>query len=532
MGRRCSDPYPWTRSSRKNLGESMALDTSIKQQLTQYLGMLEKDVIIRLDADSSANGQKVREFITEIASMTNKISIEETTLELSPGFTIDPIDQSSGIAFAGVPLGHEFTSFVLALLQVGGRAPVITDEQKKRIQSITTPHHFKTFVSLTCQNCPDVVQALNIMSVLNPHISHTMIEGGMFQDLVEKHDIRAVPTVFDGHDEFTAGRKTLDDLINLIAGPLDASDLGSIDPFDLLVIGAGPAGATAAIYAARKGIRTGIVAERFGGQVMDTMGIENYIGTPYVEGPHLMGQMREHLNQYDIDIIEGQRVKTIDSGNGVSVTLENGAELFAKTVVIATGARWRLLGIPGESEFKNKGVSYCPHCDGPLYEGKDVVVIGGGNSGVEAAIDLSYVAKSVTVLEFLDELKADEVLQKRLHERENMSVITQANTTAITGVSGVTGVDYTDRATGEEHHLDAAGVFPLIGLVPNTEFLDGTIAMNERGEIIVDNKGATNLPGVYAAGDCTTSAFKQIVISVGSGATAALGAFDYMMRQG
>lgn len=510
----------------------MALDKNIKQQLAQYLELLENPVVIQLSVDDSENSKKVVAFIDEISAMSSKITVKPTALSLTPSFTIDFEDHESGVVFAGIPLGHEFTSFVLALLQVGGRAPVISDEQKKRILAISTPHHFTTFVSLTCQNCPDVVQSLNIMSVLNPNISHTMIEGGMFQDLIKARDIRAVPTVYENNQELTAGRKTLDDLLNLIAGPLNASQFEHITPFDVLVIGGGPAASTAAIYASRKGIRTGIVADRFGGQVLETLGIENYIGTPYTEGPKLMAQIKEHISQYDVDLIEGQHVTNIQSNDDVSVTLENGAVLHSKTAIIATGARWRLLGIPGETSLKNKGVSYCPHCDGPLFENQDVVVIGGGNSGIEAAIDLSYVAKTVTVLEFMPELKADEVLQERLHERPNMKVVLNANTTAISGEKHVTGVSYIDRETNEEISLKADGVFPLIGLVPNTEFLDDHLARNARGEIIVDKKGATNIKGIYAAGDCTDSSFKQIVIAIGSGATAALGAFDYIMRQG
>lgn len=510
----------------------MSLDKSVKEQLVQYLDLLEEPILFRLCVDDSNDSIKVKEFIEEIAAMSDKITIKEDQLKLTPSFTVDRLDYETGITFAGVPLGHEFTSFVLAILQVSGRPPVISDEQKTRILSIKKTHSFTTYVSLTCQNCPDIVQSLNIMSILNPNISHTMIEGGMYQNLIKENDIKAVPTVYLDDKEFAVGRKTMDDLLDLIAGPLDASKFEKIDPFDVLIIGGGPAGASAAIYAARKGIRTGLVASEFGGQVLETLGIENFIGTPYIEGPKLMAQFKEHVKKYDIELLEGQKVTDIDSLETVEVTLENGAKLLSTTVIIATGARWRLLNIPGETEFKNKGVSYCPHCDGPIFEGQDIVVIGGGNSGIEAAIDLSYLAKSVTILEFMGELKADEVLQKRLSERENTKVILNANTIEISGENHVKGVKYIDRKTEQEHYIEAQGVFPLIGLVPNTDFAKDKVDMTLSGEIIVDKKGATSLEGVFAAGDCTDCAYKQIVISVGSGATAALGAFDYIMRKG
>ncbi len=368
------------------------------------------------------------------------------------------------------------------------------------------------------------------MSVLNPNVSHTMIDGAAFKEEVEQKDVMAVPTVFLNGEPFASGRMSLEEILAKLGSTPDASTFGNKDPFDVLVIGGGPAGATAAIYAARKGIRTGIVAERFGGQILDTLGIENFISVKYTEGPKLAASLEEHVKHYNVDIMNLQRAKRLEKKDLIEVELENGAILKSKAVIIATGARWRNLGVPGEAEFKNKGVAYCPHCDGPLFEGKHVAVIGGGNSGVEAAIDLAGIAKHVTVLEFAPELKADAVLQDRLYSLPNVTVIKNAQTKEITGADKVNGITYIDRATGEEHHIELQGVFVQIGLVPNTEWLEGTVERNRFGEIIVDKRGATNVPGVFAAGDCTDSAYKQIIISMGSGATASLGAFDYLIR--
>ncbi|WP_239257227.1 alkyl hydroperoxide reductase subunit F [Listeria ilorinensis] len=506
------------------------LDTEIKAQLAQYLELLENNIILRASVDDSENGQKLWEFVEEIAGMSPKIALQKELLAKTPSFTVDRENEASGIVFAGIPLGHEFTSLVLALLQVSGRAPKVDDKVIAQIQKIDKMYHFESYVSLTCHNCPDVVQALNIMSVLNPNISHTMIEGGMFKEEVESKNILAVPTVFVNEEPFGNGRMTIEQIIEKIAGAADPSEFEDKEPFDVLVIGGGPAGASAAIYAARKGIRTGIVAETFGGQVLETLGIENVIGTKYVEGPQLMAAVEEHVNEYNVDVMKSVRTAKIEKNELVEVTLENGAVLKSKTAIVATGARWRNIGVPGEQEFKNKGVAYCPHCDGPLFEGKDVAVVGGGNSGIEAAIDLAGIVKHVTVLEFMPELKADKVLQERLYSLPNVTVLKNVQTKAITGSSKVDGVTYVDRESGAEVHLDVQGVFILIGLVPNTEWLSDTVERTQMGEIIVDKRGASSLPGVFAAGDCTDSAYKQIIISMGSGATAALGAFDYLIR--
>ena len=507
----------------------MKLDANIKNQLNQYFQLLQGDVLIKVSAGSDQVSHDTLDLVNELASMSPKIKVEKAQLERTPSFSVNRPGEDTGIVFAGIPLGHEFTSLVLALLQVSGRPPKLEQSIIDQIKSIQGEYHFETYVSLTCNNCPDVVQALNIMSLLNPGIRHTMIEGSAYKAEVESKNIMAVPTVYLNGAFFESGRMGIKDILSKIGSTADPSELSNKDPYDVLVIGGGPAGASAAIYAARKGIRTGIVAERFGGQILDTVGIENFISVKHTEGPKLAAQLEEHVRDYNIDIMDSLRAKGLTKKDLIEVELENGAVLKSKTVIIATGARWRNIGVPGEQEFRNKGVTYCPHCDGPLFEGKHVAVIGGGNSGIEAAIDLAGVVKHVTVFEFMPELKADAVLQEKLKSLPNVTVITNAETKEITGSDKVEGITYVDRASGETHHVELEGVFVQIGLVPNTDWLGDTVKLL-RGEIVVDERGMTSLPGVFAAGDCTNSAYKQIIISMGSGATAALGAFDYLIR--
>ncbi|MDQ0232086.1 alkyl hydroperoxide reductase subunit F [Metabacillus malikii] len=506
------------------------LEADIKAQLAQYLEMMEGDVLLKVSAGSDKVSRDMLALVDELATMSQRIKVEHAELPKTPSFSVNRIGEDTGITFAGIPLGHEFTSLVLALLQVSGRAPKVDQKVIDQIKAIKGEYHFDSYISLTCHNCPDVVQALNVMSLLNPGITHTMIDGAAFKDEVESKNIMAVPTVFLNGETFGSGRMSLEEILAKLGSTPDASELANKDPFDVLVVGGGPAGASAAIYAARKGIRTGIVAERFGGQVMDTMGIENFIGTKYTEGPKLAASLEEHVKDYEIDVMNLQRAKGLEKKDLIEVELESGAVLKSKSVIISTGARWRNIGVPGEAEFKNKGVAYCPHCDGPLFEGKHVAVIGGGNSGIEAAIDLAGIVKHVTVLEFLPELKADSVLQERLYSLPNVTVLKNVQTKEITGTDKVNGITYVDRETNEEHHVELEGVFVQIGLVPNTDWLGDKVERTKFGEIIVDRHGATNLPGVFAAGDCTDSAYKQIIISMGSGATASLGAFDYLIR--
>ncbi|WP_432361588.1 alkyl hydroperoxide reductase subunit F [Sporosarcina sp. UB5] len=508
----------------------MILDADIKQQLAQYLELMEGDVLLKVSAGSDKVSGDMLSLVDELATMSSRIKVEHAELERTPSFSVNRIGEDTGIVFAGIPLGHEFTSLVLALLQVSGRAPKVDEKVIEQVKKIDDKLHFESYISLSCQNCPEVVQALNVMSVLNPNITHTMIDGAVYKEEVESKNILAVPTVYLNGEPFTNGRKTIEEILAELGGGPDASEFEDKDPFDVLVVGGGPAGASAAIYAARKGIRTGIVAERFGGQILDTAAIENFISVNRTEGPKLAASLEEHVKEYNIDVMNLVRAKRLEKKDLIEIELENGAVLKSKSVIISTGARWRNIGVPGEAEFRNKGVAYCPHCDGPLFEGKDVAVIGGGNSGVEAAIDLAGIVNHVTVVEFGTELRADAVLQERLHSLPNVTVITNAQTKEITGTDSVNGITYMERDTGEEKHIELSGVFIQIGLVPNTDWLGDTVERNKFGEILVDKRGATNVPGVFAAGDCTDSPFKQIIISMGSGATASLGAFDYLVR--
>ncbi|ALQ66170.1 alkyl hydroperoxide reductase subunit F [Bacillus anthracis] len=507
----------------------MILDADIKTQLSQYLQLMENDILLKVSAGDDDVSKDMLALVDELATMSSKITVEKVELERTPSFSVNRPDEDTGVVFAGIPLGHEFTSLVLALLQVSGRAPKVEQKLIDQIKNIQGEYHFESYISLSCHNCPDVVQALNVMSVLNSGITHTMIDGAAFKEEVESKDIMAVPTVFLNGESFGSGRMTLEEILAKMGNGPDASELSDKDPYDVLVVGGGPAGASAAIYAARKGIRTGIVAERFGGQVMDTMGIENFISVKRTEGPKLVASLEEHVKEYDIDVMNLQRAKRLEKKELIEVELENGAILKSKSVIVSTGARWRNVGVPGEAEFKNKGVAYCPHCDGPLFTGKDVAVIGGGNSGIEAAIDLAGIVKHVTVLEFMPELKADAVLQERLNSLPNVTVLKNVQTKEITGTDKVNGISYIDRETEEVHHVELQGVFVQIGLVPNTDWLGETVE-RVRGEIVTDKHGATNVPGVFAAGDCTNNPYKQIIISMGSGANAALGAFDYLIR--
>lgn len=508
----------------------MVLDADIKAQLAQYLQLIEGDILLKVSAGSDDTSKDMLALVDELATMSSKIKVEKTELERTPSFSVNRVGEDTGVTFAGIPLGHEFNSLVLALLQVSGRAPKVEKKVIDQIKNIQGEHRFESYISLSCHNCPDVVQALNLMSILNLDITHTMIDGAAFKEEVESKGIMAVPTVYLNGESFGSGRITLEEILAKLGSSPDASEFMDKDPYDVLVVGGGPAGASAAIYAARKGIRTGIVAERFGGQVMDTMGIENFISVKHTEGPKLVASLEEHAKDYDIDVMNLQRAKRLEKKDLIEVELENGAVLKSKSVIVATGARWRNVGVPGEAEFKNKGVAYCPHCDGPLFEGKDVAVIGGGNSGIEAAIDLAGIVKHVTVLEFMPELKADAVLQKRLYSLPNVTVLKNVQTKEITGTDQVEGISYIDRETGEVHHVELQGVFVQIGLVPNTDWLGDTVEQTPFGEIVTDKHGATNVPGVFAAGDCTNNPYKQIIISMGSGANASLGAFDYLIR--
>ena len=507
------------------------LDSKLKDQLKAYLKMLKSNVTIGLSLNEDENSKKLKSFVEDVESLSDKIKIKEEKLDFTPAFSLNGEFEHGKIVFAGIPLGHEFESFVLALLQVGGIEPKISNEEKERIESIKEKRNFETIVSLSCHNCPEVVQAFNIMAVLNKNISHTMIEGSINQDICEQRDVMVVPAIFENGEFLDGGKKTMASLLDLVAEKVQ-KDLSDFKDYDILIVGAGPSSATAAIYGARKGLKVAIVADEFGGQVNETLDIENITGILKTEGPKYMLSVKNQVENLGVDIIEG--VKAVDfekKDDEFNIILEDGAKINSKSLIFATGTRWRLLGIDGEEKFKNKGVAFCTHCDGPLFKGKDVAVVGGGNSGIEAAIDLASIAKTVTVLEFLPELKADKILQTKLESFQNVKVITSAQTTKLLGDKKLTGLEYIDRNTKEEKTIDLAGVFIQIGQIPNTEWLEGKIKLTDRGEIEVEKDGSTNIEGIFAAGDAINSVYKQIIIAAGSGATAALSAFNYLIRK-
>ncbi|MBU6132978.1 alkyl hydroperoxide reductase subunit F [Staphylococcus xylosus] len=505
------------------------LNDQLKSQLQQLLQLMEGDVVLKASLGADDKSNELKELLDEVSAASSHITIEETDLKRTPSFSVNRPGEETGITFAGLPMGHEFNSLVLALLQVSGRAPKEEQAVIDQIKALDKPLHFETYISLTCQKCPDVVQALNLMSLLNPNITHSMIDGAIFRE--ESENIMAVPAVFLDGEEFGNGRMTVQDILANLGSQADPAEFNDKDPYDVLIVGGGPASGSAAVYTARKGLRTGIVADRIGGQVNDTATIENFVTVKETDGPKFASALEDHIKQYDIDVMTGIRANEIEkTDSGIVVSLENGAKLTSKTVIISTGARWRKLEVPGEEALINKGVAFCPHCDGPLFENKNVAVVGGGNSGVEAAIDLAGIVEHVTLLERNASLKADNVLQERLNNLPNVTVIKNAQTTEVLGENAVTGIKYQDKSLGEEHTLELEGIFVQIGLLPNTEWLNNYVELNEANEIMIDRKNATSIPGIFAAGDVTDDRNKQIIISMGSGANAALNAFDYIIR--
>lgn len=515
------------------------LDANLTAQLKAYLERVREPFEMVASLDDSENSRDMRTLLEQIAALSPQITLKtDGTDARKPSFALNRTGSEMGLRFAAIPLGHEFTSLVLALLWVGGHPPKAEPEVIEQIKSLDGDYTFEVYMSLTCHNCPDVVQALSLMAVLNPKVKVTVVDGGLFQQEVDARQIMAVPAVYLNGEMFASGRMTTEEIVAKLdtrSGEREAAKLDARAPYDVLVVGGGPAGAAAAVYAARKGIRTGVAAERFGGQVNDTLAIENYISVLETDGPKFAMSLEQHVKAYDVDVINLQRAEKLipatQPGGLVEVQFASGGSLKSKTVIISTGARWRNVNVPGEQEYKNKGVAYCPHCDGPLFKGKRVAVIGGGNSGVEAAIDLAGVVAHVTLIEFADKLRADAVLVNKLKSLPNVVIHTNAQTTEISGDGQkVNGLTYTERASGESRHVELEGVFVQIGLVPNTEWLKGTVELSRHGEIVVDAKGQTSLPGVFAAGDVTTVPFKQIIIAAGDGAKAALGAFDHLMR--
>ncbi|MBB1475758.1 alkyl hydroperoxide reductase subunit F [Shewanella sp. SG41-3] len=510
------------------------LDANVKNQLKTYLQNLKRPVELVVSADDSNKGKELTSLAQDIVDSSDLVSVTYQQGQRTPSMSVINPQAATNITFAGLPMGHEFTSLVLALLHSGGHPIKLDADIIEQIRQLPGEFHFETYISLSCQTCPEVIQALNMMAAINPNITNVMIDGALFQQEVSDRNIMSVPSVFLNGEAFSVGAISVVEVLNKLdknAASRQAELLNKKSVFDMLVVGGGPAGAAAAIYSARKGLNTGIVAEKFGGQVAETVGIENFISVSKTEGPKLVANLEAHVKDYDVDIMQNQRALSLAKNGLLNVTLESGATLSSKTIILATGARWREMNVPGEQEYRNKGVAYCPHCDGPLFKGKRVAVIGGGNSGIEAAIDLANIVEHVTVLEFDSKLRADEVLQRKAKSMGNITIITQAMTTEVKGDgTRVTSLVYTDRASGESHTVTLAGIFVQIGLVPNTEWLKGVVDMTPRGEIIVDERGQTSIPGVFAAGDVTNIPFKQIIIAMGSGATASLGAFDYLIR--
>ena len=512
------------------------LDSNIKTQLKAYFEKIVSPIALTATLDDSAKSAEMLELLNEVAEQSDKITVSiDGQSPNVPSFTVGKKGEVARIAFSGLPMGHEMTSFILAILQASGYPPKVEQDIIDTIRGLDGKLRFQTFISLSCHNCPDVVQALNLMAALNPNIEHEMIDGALYQGLVDQYKIMAVPTVIVNGEVFGQGRMTVEEIVAKLdtnSPQKDAAKLNAKESFDMLIIGGGPAGSAAAIYAARKGIRTGVVAERFGGQVMDTLGIENFISVQETQGPKLVQALEQHVKSYEVDIMNLQRASALrKTDDGLEVELANGAILKSKAVIVSTGARWREMNVPGEQEYRNKGVAYCPHCDGPLFKGKRVAVIGGGNSGVEAAIDLAGIVSHVTLIEFDSKLRADAVLQTKLASLSNVTIIKSALTKEALGDgTKVNGLRYLDRVTNTEHNLELEGIFVQIGLLPNTDWLKGTVELSKHGEVIVDAKGETSMPGVFAAGDCTTVPYKQIIIAMGEGAKASLGAFDYLIR--
>ncbi len=514
------------------------LETNIATQLKSYLGNLTNAVELIASYDDSDKSNEMRELLEEIATMSQLVTLRKSddASERTPSFAIARSGKAANVRFAGIPMGHEFTSLVLALLHSGGHPMKLDEDTIEQIKALDGDYHFETYISLSCQNCPDVVQALNMMSILNPNISHVMIDGGLYPEEVEQREIMSVPTVYLNGEVFGQGRMLLPEIVAKLDSGAEAKVAEKInrkDPFDVLIVGGGPAASAAAVYAARKGIRTGMVGERFGGQLMDTLTIENFISVQETDGPKLTAALEQQVKGYGVDIMDLQRAKTLTTKEGqLTLELESGALLQSRTIILATGAKWRELGIPGEDTYRGHGVAYCPHCDGPLYKGKDVAVVGGGNSGVEAAIDLAGLVNHVTLLEYAENLRADAVLQTKLFSLNNVTVVTNAQSTEVLGADGkVTELVYLDRASDEEHRIALSAVFVQIGLVPNTDWLKGSVELSQYGEIEVDDHARTSMDGVFAAGDVTTTPYKQIIIAMGDGAKASLSAFDYLIRQ-
>ena len=535
------------------------LDSNLTTQLAGLLEKMVNPINLVAYVDSSENSQKVIELLQEVANQSNKITVikdDKSSTKRIPSFSITNPQNNVSVSFAGLPLGHEFSSLVLAILQVSGYAPKISEDQRKAILQLGS-HDITTYMSVTCINCPEVVQSLNTISIINPKVKHIAVEGSAFKDEVDALGVMSVPAVFENGKMISSGRSSIDELVAILLSQEKNSDsrnsnnstvsgdsslsqkMNAENPYDVLIVGGGPAASAAAIYTARKGLKTAMIMDHRGGQVVETESIENHISQTHTTGAKLASDLTNHIAQYNIDVFTPDWATSLDVAEepyGLhTINTKSGGSLKAKAVIIATGATWRTLGVPGEDEYRNRGVSFCPHCDGPLFKNKNVVVVGGGNSGVEAAIDLAGIANHVTVIEFMDSLKADQILLNTLHSLSNANVITSASLSKIDGDNKkVTAVHYMDRnennAENREKILHTDGVFVQIGLMPNTKWIENKLSLNNRAEIVTDRKGCTSIPGIFAAGDCSDEPYKQIVTAYGSGANAALSAFDYLIR--
>lgn len=514
------------------------LNPQILDALKGYTQGMSKPVRFVLQTGEHGKRDELKALLGAIVELSDKLSLEERDtagLLRSPvSFLIEADGEDTGIRFSGIPGGHEFNSLVLAMLQAAGTALKLDQSLQRLIGNLREELRFEVFVSLSCHNCPDVVQALNQFALLNPRITTEMIDGGLYPELIAERDIQGVPSVYLNGELFGNGKVDAAALIDkLIERNPDIASVAPAEALpvqDVMVVGGGPAGVSAAIYSARKGLNVALIADRLGGQVKDTMGIENLISVPKTTGPELVGALRQHMEDYAITLKEHVRVAGIQTGEIKTVRLSSGETIRTRALIIATGARWRELGVPGERENIGNGVAYCPHCDGPFFKGKDVAVIGGGNSGIEAALDLAGIVKSVTVYEFMPELKADRILVDQAEARANITIRRNVATHEITATNGkVDSIVYEDRATGERHSQALAGVFVQIGLVPNSQFVRDVVELNRFGEIVVDDRGRTSVPGIFACGDVTTVPFKQIVVAMGEGSKASLAAFEYLL---
>nr|WP_289055126.1 alkyl hydroperoxide reductase subunit F [uncultured Psychrobacter sp.] len=524
------------------------IDQNLLDAIKSYSENMTRPITFVLGSGEHEKRSELIDFLSKIAGTTDKINFDaqatDDSLPSAISFAIyshiDGALNDTGIVFSGIPGGHEFTSLVLAILQAGGHTLKLDEGIQKLIKRFNKPLQFQTYVSLSCHNCPEVVQALNQFAILNDDISNEMIDGGLFQEQVEANNIQGVPAVFLNGKPFANGlidtakliEKLQEQFPDLLAEA--GADEDQLEQQDVTIIGAGPAGVAAAIYTARKGLKVTMVADRIGGQVKDTQDIENLISVPLTTGNELSANFEKHLREYNITLKEHVSVKEIGETveENYSIHLNTGESFETRSIILATGAQWRKLGVPGEEENIGQGVAYCAHCDGPFFKGKDIAVIGGGNSGVEAALDLAGIVNHVTVLEFADDLKADQVLINKAKEKDNIEFITNAATQEIKATDNkVTSIVYQDRSTGETHERDLSGVFVQIGLVPNTDFVKGFVDLNRFGEIEIDERCRTDRKGIFACGDVTTVPFKQINIAMGEGSKAALSAFEYLVMQ-